>query len=292
MTQCQQGANDNFDRRTRQRNDSFQGEFVHKQDGEGASMARSVRELRLESERTRAALAATVDQLRERISDTAEDLRQKVSPQHIKSEVADYIGQTTQGWLGALQQRAMDNPLQAVAAGTAVAVPLLRLARGTPLPLLMIAAGLALTSKTMRDRAVEAAAPAMDKAGEALNQTVERAQAMAGNIMDTVSSAQGQASEMANDAQNSAATIDFASCAKPVYPQADRQAGHQGTVTLGFLVDENGQVKDSKVTQSTGFMRLDMTAQTALMKCSFRPALENGKPVQKWAYVKYVWTLS
>jgi len=202
MTQCQQGANDNFDRRTRQRNDSFQGEFVHKQDGEGASMARSVRELRLESERTRAALAATVDQLRERISDTAEDLRQKVSPQHIKSEVADYIGQTTQGWLGALQQRAMDNPLQAVAAGTAVAVPLLRLARGTPLPLLMIAAGLALTSKTMRDRAVEAAAPAMDKAGEALNQTVERAQAMAGNIMDTVSSAQGQASEMANDAQN------------------------------------------------------------------------------------------
>ena len=104
--------------------------------------------------------------------------------------------------------------------------------------------------------------------------------------------AAGAQAQEANDAQNSAATIDFASCAKPVYPQADRQAGHQGTVTLGFLVDENGQVKDSKVTQSTGFMRLDMTAQTALMKCSFRPALENGKPVQKWAYVKYFWTLS
>jgi TonB family protein len=94
-----------------------------------------------------------------------------------------------------------------------------------------------------------------------------------------------------DSAASSNAKIDFASCAKPVYPQADVQARHQGTVTLGFLVDENGGVKDSKVTGSSGFMRLDMAAQTALMKCSFRPALENGKPVQKWTYVKYEWTL-
>jgi TonB family protein len=96
----------------------------------------------------------------------------------------------------------------------------------------------------------------------------------------------------ATGTENSDARIDFASCANPVYPKADLQAGHQGTVTLGFLVDENGRVKDSKVTKSSGFMRLDMTAQTALGKCSFHPALENGKPVQKWAQVKYVWTLS
>jgi len=94
-----------------------------------------------------------------------------------------------------------------------------------------------------------------------------------------------------NDKEDSIARIDFASCAKPVYPQADVQAGHQGTVTLGFLVDENGGVTDSKVTGSSGFMGLDIAAQTALAKCSFHPALENGKPVQKWAYVKYVWTL-
>jgi TonB family protein len=90
---------------------------------------------------------------------------------------------------------------------------------------------------------------------------------------------------------NSVAKIDFASCAKPVYPKADMQAGHQGTVTVDFLVDENGRVKNSKVTASSGFMRLDKEAQTALGKCSFHPALENGKPVQSWAHVKYVWTL-
>lgn len=111
----------------------------------------------------------------------------------------------------------------------------------------------------------------------------------AGIALACAPAAQAQTAE---DAQHSPATIDFASCPKPVYPQRDMQAGHQGTVTLGFLVDENGHVKDSKVTQSTGFMGLDMTAQIALGKCSFRPALENGKPVQAWTYVKYVWTLS
>jgi TonB family protein len=69
------------------------------------------------------------------------------------------------------------------------------------------------------------------------------------------------------------------------------QAGHQGTVTVAFLVDENGRVKDSKLAESSGFMRLDMEAQTALGKCSFHPALQDGKPVQSWAHVKYVWTL-
>ena len=54
-------------------------------------MTRSVEELRRESEQSRAQLATTVDRLREQIADTAEDIRHKVSPQHIKSEVTDFI---------------------------------------------------------------------------------------------------------------------------------------------------------------------------------------------------------
>lgn len=104
----------------------------------------------------------------------------------------------------------------------------------------------------------------------------------------TLQAAQAQE---ATDAEHNRATIDFASCAKPVYPEADKQAGHQGTVSLGFLVDENGRILDSKVTGSSGYRGLDMAAQVALMKCRFHPALDNGKPVQKWAYVQYVWTL-
>jgi ElaB/YqjD/DUF883 family membrane-anchored ribosome-binding protein len=105
---------------------------------EGEAMARSVEELRRESERSRAELAATVGRLRDQISDTAGDIRHKVSPQHIKSEVSEYVSHKTQSWIEGLKQQIMDNPMRAVAAGAAVGIPLLRLARGVPLPLLMI----------------------------------------------------------------------------------------------------------------------------------------------------------
>jgi ElaB/YqjD/DUF883 family membrane-anchored ribosome-binding protein len=189
----------------RPKNDSTQREFVSKEIQEGNAMTRSVEELRRESERSRAELAATVDQLRERISETAEDVRHKVSPQHIKSEVSDYISHKTQSWLDALKQQAKDNPMQAVAASTAVAVPLLRLARGFPLPLLMIGAGLALTSKTVRDRAAEVAAPVMGTAREMLDEVAERAQALRSDAKDGLASARSQATGMANDVQDTAA---------------------------------------------------------------------------------------
>ena len=187
------------------RNNSRGREFVSKEIQEGDAMTRSVEELRRESERSRAELAATVDRLRERISDTAEDIRYKVSPQHIKSEASDFISHKTQSWVDALKQQAMEHPMQVIAAGTAVALPVLRLARGFPLPLLMIGAGLALTSKTVRDRAAEAAAPAMDKAREKMDDTAERAQSLRGDVKDAVSSARSQATGMANDAQDTAA---------------------------------------------------------------------------------------
>ncbi len=170
-------------------------------------MARSLEDLTRETERNRADLTNTVDQLRAHLSYTAEDLRQKVSPQHIKAEVSDYISEKTHGWLDSLKQQAMDHPLQAVAAGSALAVPMLRLARGFPPPLLMITAGLALTSRTLRGRAAEAASPAIDTAGEMMNEATERAQAIVGQVRDTVSSAQNQVADLAKDARSSARNL-------------------------------------------------------------------------------------
>ena len=89
----------------------------------------------------------------------------------------------------------------------------------------------------------------------------------------------------------SRAKLDFDSCAKPQYPHADVQAAHEGTVKLRFLVDENGKVKDSKVMASSGFATLDEAARAALAQCSFQPALKNGKAVQQWTKIDYVWTL-
>ncbi|MEH2626417.1 ElaB/YqjD/DUF883 family membrane-anchored ribosome-binding protein [Bradyrhizobium sp. AZCC 1719] len=167
-------------------------------------MTRSVEELRRDSEQSRAQLAATVDRLREQIADTAEDIRYKVSPENLKAEVSGFINHKTHGWMDALKQQAMDNPMQAIAAGTAIAVPAMRLARGFPLPLLMIGAGLALSSKTVRDRAAEAAAPGIDKAREVIDETAERAQYLGDGMRKAMSHAERQAAGMAGEARETA----------------------------------------------------------------------------------------
>ena len=167
-------------------------------------MTRSVEELRRDSEQSRAQLAATVDRLREQIADTAEDIRYKVSPENIKAEVSGFISHKTHGWMDSLKQQALDNPMQAIAAGTAIAVPAMRLARGFPLPLLMIGAGLALSSKTVRDRAAEAAAPGIDKAREVIGEASERAQSLGDDMRKAMSHAERQAAGMADGAREMA----------------------------------------------------------------------------------------
>ena len=87
------------------------------------------------------------------------------------------------------------------------------------------------------------------------------------------------------------AIADFNSCKRPDYPAESIKQEHTGTVSLGFLVGKNGKVKDSKVTTSSGHPLLDDAAQSALVKCRFKPATTKGKPVEAWTKVQYVWTL-
>lgn len=167
-------------------------------------MTQSVEELRRRSERSRAELETTLGQLTVRITDTAEDIRHKASPQHVKSEVSSFISSTTRGWVEGLKQQAIENPMQAIAAGSAIAVPVLRLARRFPLPLLMIGAGLALTSKTVRKTAFEAAASTGETAGETVANAAERAQSLRSAVENVVSQVRDKAVDTANNAQDAA----------------------------------------------------------------------------------------
>ena len=90
---------------------------------------------------------------------------------------------------------------------------------------------------------------------------------------------------------NRVAIADFNSCRKPEYPHVDLAAGHQGTVTVDFLVDTDGAVIDSAIARSSGFASMDEAARGALLKCRFGPALKNGRVVREWTKVQYVWTL-
>jgi TonB family protein len=87
------------------------------------------------------------------------------------------------------------------------------------------------------------------------------------------------------------ALVDFNSCAKPHYPQADLQARHEGTVSLAFLVKADGTVGESKVASSSGSATLDEAARSAIGKCRFKPATKDGNAVQEWTKVQYVWSL-
>ena len=89
--------------------------------------------------------------MKDKITDTADDIRQTISPENIKAEVSDYVAEKRRHWIDTLKQQAMDNPMQAMAAASAIALPALKLVRSVPLPLLMIGAGLALTSPRVRD---------------------------------------------------------------------------------------------------------------------------------------------
>lgn len=110
---------------------------------------RSLQQLKRDTEQTRAGLTSTVEQLKTSVSDTASEIRQRISPDSIKAEVSDYIKTRGEQLVNDVTAAARKNPMQAVAVGATLAYPLLRLARSIPVPVLMVGAGLFLAgSKT------------------------------------------------------------------------------------------------------------------------------------------------
>jgi len=107
----------------------------------------SVDELRRQTENTRASLTATVDKLRETVEDTASEWKAKVSPDHIKQEVKDYVREGGERLTDSLKRKVRENPLQALAIGAGVAYPLIGLLRTIPIPVLLIGVGYALAQR-------------------------------------------------------------------------------------------------------------------------------------------------
>lgn len=88
-----------------------------------------------------------------------------------------------------------------------------------------------------------------------------------------------------------APAAQFNTCAKPVWPKEALRHEYQGTVTLAFLIGDDGAVRESRVKKSSGHPILDLAAQEGLEKCKFKPGLKDGKPAEAWMQMQYVWTL-
>ncbi len=79
--------------------------------------------------------------------------------------------------------------------------------------------------------------------------------------------------------------------ASPVYPSALRQAGVKGEVTVGFIVDANGNVCEAYALKSTQ-REFEASAIEAVTKWKFRPGEKGGKPVNTRLQVPIVFNLS
>jgi hypothetical protein len=98
----------------------------------------------------------------------------------------------------------------------------------------MIGAGLALSSKTVRARAAEAAAPTIEKARELTGEATERAQSLGEEIAETASATGRRAADTAGDAQARATGI------------ADELSGRAGEVTDKVKASINAASKTAK----------------------------------------------
>lgn len=149
----------------------------------------SLEELREESERNREALASTVGELRDRVGDTATELKAMVSPAHIKQEIRDYVRQERESLLDAVQRKATENPLQVAAVAAAVAYPALSVLRALPAPIWLISAGLFLTSKRGRQVAGDVKARLDDAIQQGTENVTDIASSMRSELDDRVAGA-------------------------------------------------------------------------------------------------------
>ncbi|XVJ71627.1 MAG: energy transducer TonB [Rhizobacter sp.] len=77
----------------------------------------------------------------------------------------------------------------------------------------------------------------------------------------------------------------------PTYPTASRRLGESGTVVVRVFVDETGLPRTVQVAQSSGFVRLDEAAVTAVQQARFVPYTENGQATAGWARIPFPFEL-
>jgi hypothetical protein len=163
------------------------------------------------------ALRAEVEASRTRLKDTASALRQRLQPAVIQSEVAKSVGQSGNRIWHSLQQRAKENPLQAVAIGSMVALPALSILRSLPTPMLLLGAGLLLTRTSANEALQRVAGDIAEQTKDVIesakghlsasSETVRRAMHDTRDYLtDNLAAAADAASSVTGQIQESAAT--------------------------------------------------------------------------------------
>jgi protein TonB len=84
----------------------------------------------------------------------------------------------------------------------------------------------------------------------------------------------------------------FVNQVKPVYPEMARKAGLEGRVVVRVLIDKDGKPQKAQVIKSTGIEAFEEVAIDAVMKSSYSPAIQNGRPVKCWMTIPIKFSLN
>jgi ElaB/YqjD/DUF883 family membrane-anchored ribosome-binding protein len=224
----------------------------------------SVDDLRRESERGRAQLANTVENLRDRVSETASEIKTLVSPAHIKEEIRTYVREEREKLSDTIQRQVRENPLQAVAIGAAIAYPAWGLLRAMPMPLMLIGAGLFLTSS----RGKRVMSDAQDKASEAYRQGADMASEAITSAQDTLAG-RSQGISQAFDAAGAAVSETARQTFDTVTSRAEavkQQVGAAVDQTAATAESAVASVKSAASTAKTRAGELQTNAGNAVME--------------------------
>ena len=78
----------------------------------------------------------------------------------------------------------------------------------------------------------------------------------------------------------------------PVYPEAVRNAGIEGSPVVEALLNLDGSVMDARVLKGSGNDMLDAAAVEAALKARFTPAMQRDKAVRVWISMPYRFRLA
>jgi len=84
---------------------------------------------------------------------------------------------------------------------------------------------------------------------------------------------------------------DYLHNPKPVYPSASRRLSEQGRVLLRVYVSADGRAEKVEVKTSSGFPRLDQSAEEAVSRWRFVPARRGDQAVAAWVQVPITFQL-
>ena len=71
----------------------------------------------------------------------------------------------------------------------------------------------------------------------------------------------------------------------PQYPRQLRKRGVEGQVKLKVLISNSGEVKRIRIKESSGYKKLDQSAQNAIKRWSFNPAQTDGHRIGSWILI-------